>query len=210
MNIDTTAFPLSVREAFDFYETGGAGAGHYSADDWARLATAYSLVEGSSVLDVGVGNGAFLHILAFSRRFSSVQGIDIRPHSKLIVPAGVEFQTMNVSKLAFPDASFDTVMCMEVLEHLDDETFEAGLRELRRVAARRLVLTVPFEEPHPLWWHDKPGGHRQQFLRDRITRVFPKARARMQRRYGVNWIFLVEGDQANAGLSDLESAFALR
>lgn len=42
--------------------------------------------------------------------------------------------------------SADLVVCCEVLEHLDDP--ERGLEALRRIAGRRLILSVPDE---PLW-----------------------------------------------------------
>ena len=198
MHDNSQKFKLPVRDTIDFYRARypGTGIGLYTKDDWNRLAAAYDFVTGATVLDVGVGNGAFLHILARSGQFSAVQGVDIRANSKLIVPEGVAFNEMNITSLTFADDSFDTVVCMEVLEHLEDADFVAGLAQIRRVARSNLVVTVPLEEPHPLWWHDKPGGHRQQFLRDRILQLFPNAGAKIQPRHGTPWIFLVEGTAA--------------
>lgn len=50
----------------------------------------------------------------------------------------------NIEALTFPDASFDAVLCIEVLEHVGDPV--AAVREMRRVLrpGGRLFLTVPF------------------------------------------------------------------
>lgn len=179
----------------------GAGVGFYTEADWARIRSAYDLVTGSCVLDVGVGNGALLQVLSRSRRFEPVAGVDIRRHSKLQLPVDVDFHLMSVASLDFADDEFDTVVCMEVLEHLEAPDLEPAIAELRRVARSRLVMTVPLNEPHPLWWHDKPGGHRQQFDPDRIRRLFPDALALLQPRPGsVDWLFLVEDTAATRRL----------
>jgi ubiquinone/menaquinone biosynthesis C-methylase UbiE len=56
---------------------------------------------------------------------------------------GVSFQFGDVLDLPFPDRSFDLVVCTEVLEHVEDPA--AALRELRRVARRAVLVTVPHE-----------------------------------------------------------------
>src|SRR6185503_4035992 len=48
-----------------------------------------------------------------------------------------------VTDLPFADSSFVLVLCLEVLEHLDDPA--AAVRELARVAAAGVVVSVPFE-----------------------------------------------------------------
>src|SRR5690606_33175711 len=56
---------------------------------------------------------------------------------------GHRFAAGDLLDLPFPDRSFDLVVCMEVLEHLDDP--ESGLAELCRVSAGWLLLSVPNE-----------------------------------------------------------------
>jgi ubiquinone/menaquinone biosynthesis C-methylase UbiE len=51
-----------------------------------------------------------------------------------------------VERLPFPDNHFDTVICTHVLEHILD--FRAALAELRRIAARRLIVVVPREREY--------------------------------------------------------------
>ena len=94
---------------------------------------------------------------------------------------------MNVARLQFDDASFDVVICMEVLEHVDRRTFAAGLSELRRVCGDQLLMTVPFEEPEPI-----PAYHKRRFDRADIRELWPSAtRTRLDRPH-VAWALMEE------------------
>lgn len=59
---------------------------------------------------------------------------------------GVAISTQSIYAIGREDASADLVVCLEVLEHLDDPA--RGLAELARVARRALIVSVPNE---PLW-----------------------------------------------------------
>jgi SAM-dependent methyltransferase len=59
---------------------------------------------------------------------------------------GVAIGTQSIYALEQGDASADLVICLEVLEHLEDPA--RGLAELARVARRALIVSVPNE---PLW-----------------------------------------------------------
>lgn len=59
---------------------------------------------------------------------------------------GIELSTQSIYALQRADASADLVVCLEVLEHLEDPA--RGLAELARVARRALIVSVPNE---PLW-----------------------------------------------------------
>jgi SAM-dependent methyltransferase len=170
----------------------GKGVGFYSAEDWRRLLIAYNQVEGADVLDVGAGNGAFLNILARSNRFASVTGVDIRKHSMLLLPESVPLHIMSVTQLRLPDKHFDTVVCMEVLEHLEHDDLPLALIELRRVCRGRLVCTVPYNEQFPLFKENEVGGHRQSFDDAKLDRLFPGARRSIIPRAGVPWVMIVD------------------
>lgn len=77
---------------------------------------------------------------------------------------------MSVGSLDFEDKAFDTVYCMEVLEHRDDEEFDVALSELRRVCRGQLLITVPFLELMPSKYHQ------QRFTVNRVRDLFPHAR----------------------------------
>src|SRR3546814_15505307 len=59
---------------------------------------------------------------------------------------GISCHGANIARLPFPDKSFDTVICTHVLEHILD--FRGALAELRRVAAKRLIIVVPQEREY--------------------------------------------------------------
>ncbi len=65
--------------------------------------------------------------------------------------------TGEIESMPFGDASFDSVLCNAVLEHVVDA--ERGIRELARVVRKGgyLVVTVPFLQPY----HPSPGDFRR-------------------------------------------------
>ncbi|MBU1349107.1 class I SAM-dependent methyltransferase [Patescibacteria group bacterium] len=101
-----------------------------------------------SVLDAGCGEGV-IPILLAERGRASV-GVDLsEPNiaAARALAAGrglahlATFEVGDAERLPFADRSFDTVVSSHVLEHLPD--FDAGFRELCRVARRRVVVALP-------------------------------------------------------------------
>ncbi len=184
-----------TREFFE-QKYGKSGLGVLSTADWHRMFQAYSFVIPGVVADIGVGNGALLHILSRSSRCSEITGVDIRRHSMLQLPDNCTFKEQSVCQLEMADGHFDTVVCMEVLEHLEVPDFPDALRQLRRVTKQRLIVTIPYNEPEPVWWHDRPGGHRQSFDDDKIAALFPDfVGALIERPKSTDWLLLVHDKQ---------------
>ena len=74
----------------------------------------------------------------------------------------------SISALPCPDASFDLICALDILEHVRDD--EAALRELARVAApqSRLLLSVPLHES--AWTaFDEFVGHYRRYEPDHIV-----------------------------------------
>jgi 2-polyprenyl-3-methyl-5-hydroxy-6-metoxy-1,4-benzoquinol methylase len=96
---------------------------------------------GRRALDVGAGSGAILR--AYRKRVpgADVVGIDLAPKSPEVLKG-------DCTALAFTDASFDTVTCTDVLEHLPDADLESCVREIARVLrpGGHLVACTPNEE----------------------------------------------------------------
>jgi ubiquinone/menaquinone biosynthesis C-methylase UbiE len=104
-------------------------------------------VQSGRLLEVGYGSGVFMPTLA--RHCTSLDGIDV--HDKLdevrrvLTEHGVEASLVrgSITELPYPDDTFDTVVCISVLEFVDD--LEAGCGELSRVLSPtgRLVVVTP-------------------------------------------------------------------
>jgi SAM-dependent methyltransferase len=166
----------------------GSGRGFPSRFDYRRYSIAYERVpKGGSVLDVGVGSGQLVNALAFGNEFDRVCGIDVKQHSKFIRFDAFELQTMSVTAMSFEEGEFDAVLCMEVLEHLEPEQLGRSLAELRRVAARHLLMTVPYDEPLPL-----PSYHKTHFDDEKLTELFPTASFSLLHKPGVPWMLIEE------------------
>jgi SAM-dependent methyltransferase len=129
--------------------------------------------EAKTMLDVGCGKGEPMAFINRQGKFKVV-GIDIfkpyleeaREKSHVLRPKsnnkqghrtsdlGQIYSNLilgNVRNLPFKDQSFDLVICIEVLEHLEKKDGERLLSELERVAKRQILLTTPVGkyEQHP-------------------------------------------------------------
>jgi 2-polyprenyl-3-methyl-5-hydroxy-6-metoxy-1,4-benzoquinol methylase len=98
-----------------------------------------------SLLDAGCGEGHALNWLS-ARLPERVVGFDLNPAAVELCQAQFpegEFSVQNIYDLPYDDDSFDLVMSMEVLEHLERPA--DALAELARVCRGQLLLSVPFE-----------------------------------------------------------------
>jgi SAM-dependent methyltransferase len=129
-----------------------------------------------TILDVGCGDGAVTNELA--RRWR-VTGLD----SSRAALAHVEGEAILASAEALPfaDRSFDLVMSSQMLEHLDDAAYQRAMGELRRVADRYLLISVPYREDLGMrmvrcprcGWVGHVWGHRRRFSIDSLLRDIP-------------------------------------
>jgi ubiquinone/menaquinone biosynthesis C-methylase UbiE len=100
----------------------------------------------TSILDVGAGEGFTLEMFRKNKIGRKLEGIEYmddalklakKMHPQVIIKKG------DIYKLPYKANSFDIVICTEVLEHL--EAPEKALKELKRVAKKYLILSVPNE-----------------------------------------------------------------
>ncbi len=122
----------------------------------ARLA----LPAGARILDAGCGSGRTLDEL---RPLGRVTGLDISQEAVAATRRrGYEAWRSEVERMPFPDACFDLVTCLDVIEHTSDDRRTFG--ELRRVTrpGGALIVTVP---AYPSLWsaHDVVNGHRRRY-----------------------------------------------
>jgi ubiquinone/menaquinone biosynthesis C-methylase UbiE len=110
-----------------------------------------------SILDAGCGRGFYVKLFAKLEGIRTIAGVDINPdyvaQAKEITNnfPQVQIQHASLETLPFANASFDFIVCSEVIEHVPDES--KVLRELHRVLkpGGTLVVTVP-NERFPFFW----------------------------------------------------------
>ncbi|GBD02044.1 putative methyltransferase YcgJ [bacterium HR18] len=117
-----------------------------------QLATLVAQTQPKTLLDVGCGEGFVAAFLKQRLPEVEITGIDASVSALAYAQAHfgqyATFRRGDIYGLPFPDRAFDTVVCSEVLEHLEDP--ESAIAELKRVARRYVVLTVPLE-PYFRW-----------------------------------------------------------
>jgi SAM-dependent methyltransferase len=94
------------------------------------------------VLDAACGTGRITAFLV-KQGFADVVASDISPAMMAVARRHlpqIPFHQADVTSLPFEDASFDTVTCIGLLMHLDENTRLKALRELARVSRRSLVI----------------------------------------------------------------------
>lgn len=130
------------------------------------------------LLDVGCGEGFVLAMLAQKLAPLEMLGLDLNPQALTWVgwlcPQARLVQA-EAAALPLASASFDLVLCLEVLEHLPEP--EAALAELCRVSRGPVILSVPHQPYFSLAnmlrgrylrsWGDAPG-HRHRWGKARF------------------------------------------
>lgn len=100
----------------------------------------------NNILDIGCGIGAC--IKALSREGYECEGLE---HNKEYVKAclnqGLKVKWGSACRLPYKDNSFDTVLFIEVLEHINDPL--KALEEAFRVAKNKVIVSVPNIEVIP-------------------------------------------------------------
>lgn len=122
---------------------------HYKSEAWQneRVEMMMAQMKGKTALEVGAGDGYCVEVL--TQRGYDVTATEI---SKIrldrMKKRGIDAHYADVNKLPFPDNSFDTVFCGEVLEHID--SVAQGFKELERVCKPdgRIVISLPVEKGH--------------------------------------------------------------
>ena len=122
----------------------------FATRTWAllNLLDAHVPRRDGDVLDICCGGGNMIHHLS---RYGRVKGIDVDARPVAMAQArGYDVRQGDATRgIPFPDASFDLVTALDVIEHVDAD--EAILREACRVARPRGILTVSVHALQSLW-----------------------------------------------------------
>ena len=99
-------------------------------------------VKVDSILDAGCGEGFTLRYL----NINNANGVDISKSAIKIAKSlnpKCKFKEGSIYKLPFEKNSFDLVMALEVLEHLEEP--QKAIDEVKRVSKRYCIFSVPNE-----------------------------------------------------------------
>ncbi|MGC8654647.1 MAG: class I SAM-dependent methyltransferase [Candidatus Kryptoniota bacterium] len=111
-------------------------------DGEIRISMAASITDnGKRLLDVGCGDGSF--IMRVKDRFDEVFGIDVSPTAvELCRKGGIKAIQVNLNNqtIPYPDGFFDTVVSLEVIEHIFDPL--SFLKEIYRVMTPGGILII--------------------------------------------------------------------
>jgi SAM-dependent methyltransferase len=121
------------------------------------------------ILDAGCGSGRNMVELA---RYGTVTGVELSEAALRVARSRGVGEVVQASLEALPltTSSFDLAVCLDVIEHLDDD--RGALRELRRVIVPGgyLIVTVPAYQW--LWSnHDVINEHRRRYTRRSLLAV---------------------------------------
>ena len=127
------------------------------------------------ILSVGCGPAEGLAwLLPFAGSQGKVVGLDVDPTHARNLNENIEFVVGSLEDAPLADASFDVVLALDVLEHLDDDS--KGLREAVRLVKPKglLLLTVP---ALPSLWggQDVVSEHRRRYTKRSFVRLFKNA-----------------------------------
>jgi len=132
-----------------------------------------SLPAQARVFDAGCGSGRNMVELA---RYGTVTGVELSQTSVALARERAVGEVIEGSVLETPfaDDSFDLAVCLDVIEHLQDDL--TALRELRRVVAPGGALLVTVPAYQWLWsGHDEINHHHRRYTRRSLQRVAEQA-----------------------------------
>ena len=128
-----------------------------------------------TILDIGCGSGYTLHSLTQNERRSF--GMDMHRQTMQRYQSHSQHQMnmtqADVSTMPFAKETFDTLLLLDVLEHVDDHALLQQLHPVLRPAAVIIasVPAVPF-----LWsFRDVDAGHLRRYTKAALSSVFTQA-----------------------------------
>lgn len=122
-----------------------------------------------SVLDVGCGTGGNI---SFLKQFTRIMGVDMDPFAaaKAKERGYHDVCIADAAKLPFPDASFDIVTGVDIIEHMKDDS--AFLREMKRVLKPGGYLFLSTAAFQFLWSkHDELNQHTKRYRKSELKQL---------------------------------------
>ncbi len=128
-----------------------------------------------AIASLGCGPAeGLLWLRPFAGPAGRVVGIDAEPLHARQKPPNIEYVIGNIETIPMADRSFDAVLALDVLEHLDDDV--AGLREAARLVKPGGLLLITVPALPSLWGgQDVVSNHRRRYVKKTLREVFNRA-----------------------------------
>jgi SAM-dependent methyltransferase len=146
------------------------------------------LPQAARVLDAGCGSGRTLQELV---DYGAVSGIELNTDAAELARGRAlgDVEVGRLEELPWEDQTFDLITCLDVIEHVPDDT--VALTELRRVcrAGGWLLVTVPAYQA--LWSrHDEANHHYRRYSRAALRAAAASAGWQLERISSFNSLLL--------------------
>ena len=130
--------------------------------------------ESVSIVSLGCGPAEGLRWLErFAKPMGRVVGVDIELLHACHIAPSIEYVVGSVDALPLATGSFDVVLALDVLEHLDDDT--VGLSEAARLVKENGLLLVTVPALPSLWGgQDVVSHHRRRYTRKSLLQAFER------------------------------------
>ena len=114
---------------------------------FTELNTAYRCIEKDceSILDVGSGKGEPMKFINGNKRLYAIAVDTFEPYLHECKGLGIynDFVLCDVRCLPFKKKSFDIVLCLALIEHLEKEEGDNLLHYMEGIAKKQVIITTP-------------------------------------------------------------------
>jgi len=153
--------------------SGGDLRRHYRGEVLRAAARSRMPVE-ATVVDVGCGTGDNLrYILRDNAQFFGVEYAEETARiAQRLLGQQAHVQSASATAIPFPDQHFDLALCIEVLEHVQDD--ETALSEIARVlrSGGSLILSLPYRHWFPSY--SRLMGHIRHYTRTDVEAMLAR------------------------------------
>jgi ubiquinone/menaquinone biosynthesis C-methylase UbiE len=134
-----------LKRSTNFYQALGLPKGIPSSIDFYRFRRVRSQIFGKSVIDIGCGRADFLKLIKSDYEITGTE-VNMKrvEYCNKVLGEGVVILSNLEENVGIKDNSYDTVICIKVLEHLIDP--HEALTKLIKISRKRVIITIPFEE----------------------------------------------------------------
>jgi hypothetical protein len=111
-----------------------------------RIAVINSLIPHGDIglLDVGCGKGDVINGLIHFR--PDIRPVGVDPFFGASQTLNFPFTNARLPHIPFTNKSFEMVICLQVLEHLNLQDYSYSLLEIQRLSSNHVIIGVPYKE----------------------------------------------------------------